>query len=221
MYAHERTMLARLGFADPDRADPQHDLACQYLSTADAVRRLVPRLGIEHGCRPECHSWGNTEQESQVSRTVDSHQATLEYEIAKGSGPYRTTVGFADVVLNLTVRERHSHVRQRIRKWRDADGNQQWSEWQSVNDCVYRLREVCGLEIKIKRTSIGALLRQVKLYRSYSGIKCWVVATAYNIAPSDVECLGSENIVHVRLGANFEAYVASQNDHAATPNAEV
>jgi len=42
MHAHDRTMLARFGFADPDKREPLHDLACQYLASADTV---AGRLG--------------------------------------------------------------------------------------------------------------------------------------------------------------------------------
>ena len=31
-HAHDRTLLASLGFADPDKKDQMHDLACEYLS---------------------------------------------------------------------------------------------------------------------------------------------------------------------------------------------
>jgi hypothetical protein len=30
-HSFDTTLLARLGFADPDRKKPEHDLACQYL----------------------------------------------------------------------------------------------------------------------------------------------------------------------------------------------
>jgi hypothetical protein len=43
-HSHDRTLIASLGFADPDKQDPMHDLACEYLSQpmqAEALVRLI------------------------------------------------------------------------------------------------------------------------------------------------------------------------------------
>ena len=67
MHAYERTMLAKLGFADPDRCEQLHELACQYLATPAATRRLLQYLAIERGPEPYETNSGN---EEQVSRAV-------------------------------------------------------------------------------------------------------------------------------------------------------
>ena len=33
VHSHDRTLIAKLGFADADKQDPRHDLACEYLAT--------------------------------------------------------------------------------------------------------------------------------------------------------------------------------------------
>lgn len=42
MYSHNRTLLASAGFADPDKKDPEHDLACRYLSDEFSALRFLP-----------------------------------------------------------------------------------------------------------------------------------------------------------------------------------
>jgi len=60
-------MLAKLGFADPDRREQRHDVACQYLATPDAIRRLIPYLKIECGPEPHAENSGSEEEVSQVT----------------------------------------------------------------------------------------------------------------------------------------------------------
>lgn len=39
-YSHDKTILARLGFQDPDAKDPLHDLACEYMALEENVLKL-------------------------------------------------------------------------------------------------------------------------------------------------------------------------------------
>ncbi len=41
MHSHDRTLLARLGFSDPDKKEPLHDLACAYLAEDTQARKLL------------------------------------------------------------------------------------------------------------------------------------------------------------------------------------
>lgn len=41
MHSHDRTLLSKLGFADPDKKDGRHDLACQYLAQDEIALKLV------------------------------------------------------------------------------------------------------------------------------------------------------------------------------------
>lgn len=88
MGAADRTLLAKLGFADPDKRSSLHDLACQYvaqpaiadsigLTTADAHRNVFD-LKFEAAAR-----------------------AQFECPISKGEGQYKTTIGFVDVILPM------------------------------------------------------------------------------------------------------------------------
>lgn len=40
-HAHDKTLIARLGFADADRREPLHDLACRYLALPEQAEKLV------------------------------------------------------------------------------------------------------------------------------------------------------------------------------------
>jgi hypothetical protein len=42
-YSHDRTLLAKFGFADPDKKLPRHDLACAYVKARASViaQRIV------------------------------------------------------------------------------------------------------------------------------------------------------------------------------------
>ena len=212
MYAYERTMLAKLGFADPDRREQMHDVACQYLANADAIVRFIRHLGIEHPPKPWQGSWDNIEQMSLLSRQVVSNEVTCEFEITKGIGQYRTTIGFADLVLTLNVKERHSSIKRRQHDGWHRTGYI-WSDWQDVEDDTYCDRHRYGIEVKITPTATGDVIRQVKLYRSYSGIRDWTVVTAYDLSANDIASLQNENIRHLRLGKRFDEYVAlRQND---------
>jgi hypothetical protein len=203
-------MLAKLGLADSDRREPQHDVACQYLATPGAVRRLIRGLGMEHGYKPYAEKSDSEERKSQVLRKVTSQQVTREYEIAKGWGQYRTTVGFADLVLKLHVEEQHRKAQERMRRVPDGRGNLTWTEWRSVADFMWRSNKEVGIEVKVTPAGIGDVIRQIKLYRSYSCIRTWIVATAYQITRADLEFLKNERFKHVYLGEHFQAFSAEQ-----------
>lgn len=86
-HAHDRTLLASLAFGDPDKKNPRHDFACQYLALPDNHAKLL-------------------EATSAVRRPVEKAEAAetrlsgafLELPISKGDGQYRTTIGFVDAV---------------------------------------------------------------------------------------------------------------------------
>ncbi len=210
MHTHERTMLARLGFADPDRREHLHDVACQYLAMPCTLRRLVRCLGIEHESAPYAENSSSDERTSQRIRKVTSHQVQREFEIAKGFGQYQTTVGFADLMIHLQVQEEHHAVRKRTRNVVNGSGNLMWSAWQPVADHTEWSRESLGIEVKVTPVAVSDVIRQVKLYRSYSKYPRWIVATTFQIACADLACLNNEGLQHVYLGEHFQAFVATQ-----------
>lgn len=85
MAAKDRTLLAKLGFADPDRKNPRHDRACNYL--AQRPDALAATLRGAFGEPVE----------------VLKSSATIEVPVSKGEGHYKTSVGFVDVVAECDV----------------------------------------------------------------------------------------------------------------------
>lgn len=215
MHAHERTMLSRLGFADPDRRESLHDLACGYLALPETVSRLVGLLGLNQPPSAVRDRVYGKQCVATMSKAVASHEVNLEWEIAKGYGEYRTTIGFADLMLRFYVEKRYSNVRVNRGDQSSRCGRFRRPDWQSSEDYACGDTLNYGVEVKITRVPLGDLIRQIKLYRSYSGVDRWAAVTAYPLVASDIDCLRNEGIEHLRLGKAFDEYVDAQSQ--ATP----
>lgn len=96
-----RTMLANLGFADPDKGKT-HDLMCNFIvEHADDIRRLL------------FHEPGGS--------------AHTEMPISKGNGQYKTTIGYFDVVLYGSAiygkdgLPKTEEEKRQLHQWKDED----------------------------------------------------------------------------------------------------
>ena len=206
MHAHDRTMLARLGFADPDRREPLHDQACRYLTTTPAISRIIDVLELEYTNRPSRFEYSPGRQHRcRTDRTVSWTDATFEREISKGYGQYRTTIGFIDVHLQFRLDYRRYQVEQRR-----TVHNRDEEPWTPHEDYADVDSTEAAIEVKATSTPVGEVIRQINLYRSYSRISTWILATTYPLTQSQVDCLSNERIKHVVLGANFLEYVEQQ-----------
>lgn len=86
MRAMDRTLLASLGFADGDKRDGRHELACQYMARPEIAQAVIlTTVGsyLPEGWRFLAKNYGG----SQFERPLN-----------KGEGKYRTTVGFIDLI---------------------------------------------------------------------------------------------------------------------------
>jgi hypothetical protein len=81
MHSHDRTYLASLAFADPDKKVPAHDFACQYLAQPDVAASVLDAL------------FGSADRPRKGLRSK------MEVPISKGYGQYKTTIGFLDLVI--------------------------------------------------------------------------------------------------------------------------
>jgi len=222
MHAHDRTMLAKLGFADPDRREPLHDLACGYLTLPETVSRLVQLLGLNQPPIEVRDCVDGMQRTATMSKAVVSHKVNLEWEVAKGHDQYRTTIGFADLVLSFYVEEAYSNVRVYRPDHDHRCGQFRRPEWQRSKDFTCGESLTYGIEVKILPVSVGDLIRQIKLYRSYSGVPDWIAVTSAHLTPAEIECLRNESILHMRLGPAFDEYVESRRlVNIAAPNQEV
>jgi len=113
-HSSDRTLLAALGFADPDKRDRRHTLACQYLCRPEVIARLSSRMfpGRDSSApilvpvtmEEEC---GETEPPRwwQFDRWWDGPEvlsAVVEHAIVT---PSKYLVGFWDVVVALCYTE--------------------------------------------------------------------------------------------------------------------
>lgn len=203
MSMRDRTQLATLGFADPDKKNGLHDLACQFLYKPEV--RLAVFKRVVSSTRPKVSlvDWART-----------------EYPLSKGSGQYRTTIGFLDVLY----------------VWYGFVTN-----WETESGHIV-------VEVKTTRPlSTGDVLRQIRLYQEYwpteeavkhvrglegavnSPINCryrpsfdrtyWVLATTFPVHSEDIAFLRSEGVFHVYLGDTFQTWLKLREMHA--PQARV
>lgn len=206
MHSHDRTMLAKLGFADPDKKDPRHDLACLYL-TQPGTCRLLGDV-IQKGMKGEL-----AEGEQGLAGQVVQVTGQMEYHLTKGEGQYSTTIGFIDVMLRVRVAEH----------WRGTT-----SKGVSV-DQRFTSRRLLPCEVKVARVGIGDLIRQMALYCDYLAIASRssdadrdgllpraVVVTRYQLAETERVALVNAGLLPVVLGKGFDDWAATANGPAAT-----
>lgn len=195
-HSHDRTLLASLGFLDPDKREPLHDLACEYLSEPAQATRMARLAGA-----PE------TEDVATVP--------TLEAQIAKGEGQYRTTVGFLDLRIEWKTETAEGTVLVEVK-----------IQPISIGDV---LRQIALYRGHLKSVSLAApvvLNKPVSAetfkdrLRELSGEKrslgaaetvqdkgmSWFLATAFDLDAGQSQLIQQAGIVHVRLGDGFEKW---------------
>lgn len=188
MHSHDRTLLARLGFADSDKTNPEHDRACRYLSLPENREALfrVARVPMK-GEALEYVGNDDAEEPTAVAWEAET-DAVCEFAISKGAGQYKTTIGFADVVLRAQRRALSSDF--------------------GANPPVWRATPVIGIEVKVASVSWADALRQINLYRGYLDNLSWILAVRYNVTEEYVAALKREKIAVIRLGPKFQEWMA-------------
>jgi hypothetical protein len=234
MSAHDRTLLANLAFADPDKKDPLHDLACQYV----AQPSVVEAMGLKVRDCPVVALGGGI----------------LECPISKGEGKYKTTIGFLDARIPVGFRYQ-AFDSKCVRKEVFSDQEEAKKIWQSNDsisngkmglldkdkylrgpyDCgpktigdypnytwevpifekfptgiaVASLDWTLCVEVKIKPIGLGEVLRQINLYREYVG-GVWILVTHFDMPSAMEEGLRAATIIPFRLGDGFTKFVEEQ-----------
>ena len=276
MSAKDRTLLASLGFSDPDKKNARHDLACQYVVQPSVANKLVQTffptttipLGeyppaercVERGYigySPARKTWRFTRKGS--TETVVADPAFLEVPISKGEGQYRTTIGFVDAHIPVTGKRVVSG--QHLLEWKmfknpPSNGYEPYDTTvvePQISDPagptpfeeVAIFRGDVFIEVKIAKESLGAILRQINLYREYRRFICarvhntqenhvksqqgdgcysrtaWILVTDFPMSEVDVVTLQGENIWHVTLGPDFEAFVQAQEKSSASKSIRI
>jgi hypothetical protein len=200
MHAHDRTMLAKLGFADADRKEAKHDLACQFLTQP----KPMEAIGRLFGNQPKSPITvvKNTGYNFDFDKFISVASLT-EVPISKGNGQYQTTVGFLDVSLKY-----HNvyKLRQNGSIGEDTPESEQFGGFYA---CI---------EVKIQPVPISDCIRQITLYQQYvtpynyghhwddRWIMGWLLATPWTINANEAAALDAHQIKHVRLGKNFDDF---------------
>lgn len=187
MHSHDRTMLAKFGFADPDHNNSKHDLACLYLCQEITIKKILPYL------------YRKNNKVKSVGSNPDldiGDEPITEYHITKGEGQYKTTIGFIDVFLQAYATSKDS--------------------CKDRNCCSYECHHIydfnIGLEVKINPVPVGDILRQIAFYKTYAtNIEEWAVVTSYPLSSFDSQSLKNQGIFHFRLGDSFEKWLSEQS----------
>jgi hypothetical protein len=206
MHSSDRTLIARLGFADPDKGDIRHDLACQYVASDGNARKLLARVidpKYYYHIRQNLESLKFRGQSFLNMEKCIFGPVTMEMPISKGEAQYKTTIGFVDVRIgyNLTVtREGEQNLNA---AWLNME-----PEWEPVRDDI-SIEGNIFVEVKIRPVGLGEILRQINLYREFIDKRydsSWVLATVYMPSASAVWSLREAGVTHVFLGRDFEIF---------------
>ncbi len=222
MHSHDRTLIASLGFLDPDKDNRTHDLACAYLAQGEVVAQLVgaPRkIDVRVKTKLDTGSRFGRSYEGRLW-TEARYETRLEVPILKGQAQYQTTIGFMDALIQTTV-VLHNDAPVYFDDGSKAEGGALMYEF-LPEGMRLPLDAVVGVEVKINPVPVGDLLRQLNLYRSHIGsgfsIACvdrWIAALRYDIDAPYADALKSEGIEVVRLGRGFDAWLAQRKKKPA------
>lgn len=192
MHSKDRTLLAQMGFADPDRKETRHELAIQYLIRRDvAFAMTCIAIDASEGLiNFQVYDGGEPTllRECEIERIAS---VATEVHVGKGDGKFKGTVGFLDIVFDVAVRKKVVP--------KEADP----MSCRAVNYSQV-------VEVKINPIPTSDLIRQINLYREYHSAKIWIAALAYSISEDDANLLRIARIRHVRLGDKFTQYVQSR-----------
>lgn len=205
MHSHDRTLIAKLGFADEDRLNPRHDLACRYLVTTEIARELVLRFAPPPKLQSRIINSERYETFHDEVKWRVNIKSSLEVPLSKGQGQYATTLGFLDVVFDysyekLCIGQRVESVDYNYETRRHIPKIVDFERWDKTP------KESLLIEVKSQPISASEILRQINFYRSYCWPATWIVATLFDIDSSSAESLTNQKITPLRLGDKFEKW---------------
>lgn len=220
-HSFDKTLLARLGFQDPDKKNPLHEIACHYLAenagrladyisprgedlTKHARMELVQkcwacRSGMDHGddgahSMVDSFGWRERPTEEVLFRRKKK-TAVYEFErwIHKGDGQYRVDIGRLD----LLVRSVHEY---------EFPGRYGVGEWVASDQT--KVRDLIAIEVKIGRVTVSDVIAQIGLYRAHFDATHWVLAAPFKLNKFERSALENEQIKFLELGPKFQEFCA-------------
>ena len=213
-YAHKNTMLSKCGFADEDRKESKHDLACAYIrdNISDLLSKIAEerdkkekeQLYIRHGNGEDCPNSTAAFYGTRYHKVslVDVGQEVL---LTKGEGQYKTTVGFADVIARFSVSEYIKGIKKTCskhlsRQISDADFAAACDVETVYDGMLYlnktefiinKKRITAIIEVKAGYTQVSDITRQLELYRSTLADTEW--SSGYTVARMLAACYPLSN----------------------------
>lgn len=239
MHAHDRTLLARLGFGDADRKNPQHDLACQYLASkwADVVRAVAPG---ETEKVKRAVVLGKTDLDVSnrlIARVAEKQRreflSSLERYLPKDDGgwykEHESYVFEGDVGLLHSVVQFERPVEKGEGQYKTTIGFIDLvlhpmrrlltvlPKGLKCEDTHEKELEPIAIEVKIGKTPIAECCRQITLYQSYANHfwPRWVLASPWQIDEEEKGML--QGIQHIVLGSDFEAFCKQPRKISQSP----
>jgi hypothetical protein len=219
MHSHDRTLLAKLGFADPDKSEPIHDLACRFLTEPEQALKLIGLVDP----RPTERWNSRIGKQEPYDPSLVLKQRSVEQPISKGVGQYKTTIGFIDGLISYSWQHPEEDEYDK-----NKSGKVNPQHYLSID------RSRILIEVKWNRVECGNILRQIRLYQEYEGhsycrgdridilrasqgSQSWIVATGYPLTSSDVALLSEHGVTSVRLGDGFKEWVKKNEAHLTEP----
>jgi hypothetical protein len=228
-----------MGFADPDKKNPLHDLACVYIAQKgfEIANHLVPPIPREvkvtfmkmiedkSDLAKLCHKVGSAPSlvhevadftvEADVVNSVMCVEIYFEMEkiITHRSGNYRRDVGFLDVCVFVK-----RSIDFNLPKICEKLGRDDLKKIELVRESVLSM----AFEVKTTPGSTYNAIRQIKLYKEYvdTRIDCngrpipvydyWVLATTFPISEAEKFALKNEGILWLQLGPKFAKWASEQ-----------
>lgn len=213
-HSHQRTLLARMGFGDPDLKLPKHDVAVQYISEPQILSRLFEKL-----IAPSITSHRILDITGHVTGVKAVTDVKSEIMLTKGAGAYASTVGFIDLTAVC-------HYGFKVDDERAGMFTESYGDSFVKRTANGSARLV--VEVKITPETTAAILRQIGVYREFQPSEWrngyepayWIVATDFPITQQDALQLIQSNVYHVKLGSDFESYydavIDPRNLHASS-----
>ena len=170
MHSKDKTLIATLGFSDPDKGE-LHDRAC-FFCTTESFAAAIPI---------------NSAGEGEFS--IREHTAQLEHPIKGGYG----IVGFADVLVNFDLTS--VWLCPECNSYRDTLVVKSGDKRKSL---VYERKKFKVLiEVKTRVEPVGNWVRQINLYRARMPVDLAILACVQVIPDMHQAYLRQANIIPI------------------------
>ena len=216
-YAHDRTLLASLGFADPDKKDPRHDLACQYMALSEVRQTLVERYGKSLDKFNETLKASGYDQSWSTYKWTLTHtkprphvcnvkSVQLEWPLTKGEAQYKTSIGFLDALVHYSVIRSVDITTTSLQYTNSSPGNRDWpSAWVDKQSA----------EVRAEYIRVSAKTAN-RMWRDQAAMEAWMNAHKEDERVYTEEwrkaCAESEaNVPKNWAGERHRAFFGSQN----------